>query len=256
MNALTGVISEIVAEVAETGPLTFSRLDAGLLKVYGTEKTTCELEREFHAVKQAADETPRSFATRLDRAGRKAMRGFPEERIQAGLKKAFLFGLRDRAQAAMLSLTNAATLDDLLLTIRRSHAELAISSIIEPLTKKDKINHNDVEIPTASNGSVAVKYPHRNPVPQPHGQMREEGRSIDRKKTNTSGYPAPGGSPRRRVVRVEERTSVLRLRRKAHPKNARSTTSFCGSERTHDVPHLRDGTVSQPSADAGHAVSN
>ena len=40
MNALTGLTSEIVAELAETGPLTFSRLDAALLKVYGTEKTS------------------------------------------------------------------------------------------------------------------------------------------------------------------------------------------------------------------------
>jgi len=67
------------------------------------------------------------------------MRGFPEERIQAALKKAFLFGLRDRAQAAMLNLTNAATLDDLLSTIHRSHAGLAISSIIEPLMKRPKL---------------------------------------------------------------------------------------------------------------------
>jgi len=64
MNALTGLTSEIVAEVAETGPLTFSRLDAALLKVYGTEKTTDELEREFHAVKQTTDETPEH--SRLD----------------------------------------------------------------------------------------------------------------------------------------------------------------------------------------------
>jgi len=210
MNALTGLTSEIVAEVAETGPLTFSRLDVALLIVYGTEKTTDELERESHAVKQTTDETPRAFATRLDRTGRKAMRGFPEERIQAALKKAFLFGLRDHAQAAMLNLTNAATLDDLLSTIQRGHAELAISSIIEPLMKKAKINHTDVEIPAASNGSVAVKYPHRNPVPQPHGQMMEEGRSIDRKRANTSGYPAPGGSRRRRDGGSSESKRELR----------------------------------------------
>jgi len=57
MNALTGQTSEIVAEGGETGTLTFSLLDAALLKVNGTEKTTEELECEFHAVKQAADET-------------------------------------------------------------------------------------------------------------------------------------------------------------------------------------------------------
>jgi len=74
------------------------------------------------------------------------MRGFPEERIQAALKKAFLLGLRDRVQAAMLNLTNAATLDNLLSTIHRSHAELAISSIIEPLMKKATVNHTDVEL--------------------------------------------------------------------------------------------------------------
>jgi len=155
----TGQTSEIVAEVAETGTLTFSRLDAALLKVYGTEKTTDELEHEFHAVKQAADETPKAFATRLDRAGRKAMRGFPKERIQAALKKAFLFGLRDRVQAAMLNLTNAATLDDLPSTIHRSHAELAISSIIEPLMERPKLTITTWKFRQPSTGPLRSEIP-------------------------------------------------------------------------------------------------
>jgi len=58
INALTDQASDIVAEVAETGTLTLSRLDAALLKVYGAEKTIDKLEREFQAVQQGADETP------------------------------------------------------------------------------------------------------------------------------------------------------------------------------------------------------
>jgi len=196
INALTDQASDIVAEVAETGTLTLSRLDAALLQVYGTEKTIDELERELQAVQQGADETLRAFATRLDRAGRKAMRGFREERIQASKKKAFLLGLRDRVQAAMLTLTNAATWDSLLSAIHRSHADSAISSIIEPLMKKAKVNHTDVELPSTSNKTVTVNYTHGNHPLQPLGHEKEDERPHGRKRTYTFAYPAPGDSRR------------------------------------------------------------
>ena len=147
MNALTGPAAEIVDEVAETGTLTYATLNAALMRVYGAKKAHDELEREFQAVKQEDNETPRTFAMRIDRAGRKAMRGFPEDRIQSALKKAFLLGLQDRAQAAMLNVTNAETL---LTTISRSHAELTISSVIEPLMKRAKVHRARVELPQSS----------------------------------------------------------------------------------------------------------
>ena len=89
LNALTGPAAEIVDEVAETGTLTYATLNAALMRVYGAKKAHDELEREFQAVKQENNETPRAFAPRIDR---------------------FLLGLQDRAQATMLNVTNADTL--------------------------------------------------------------------------------------------------------------------------------------------------
>jgi len=109
----TGPAAEIVHEVAGTGTLTYATLDAALMRAYGSKKAHDELEREFQDVKQEDNGTPRAFATRIGRARRKAMRGFPEDRIQSTLKKACPLGLQDGAQVAMLNVTNAKTLDDL-----------------------------------------------------------------------------------------------------------------------------------------------
>jgi len=115
------------------------------------------------------------------------MRGFPEDRIQSALKIAFLLGLQDRAHAAMLILTNAETLDDLLMASSRSHTKLAIANVIEPLVKRARVHQTGV---VSATGSTPKALQSSNAARKRSGRSyqrdeREEPQTAERYKSRT-----------------------------------------------------------------------